>query len=228
MNALTLKVQTCLQRSHFLATELVSSVPEKNRFQSNFIAITSPNYPDDFNLTHLDCKWSIRALHGASVVVQLVDADLDDGCFDNILNVVDDTPKTGNSPLKFPGKSAKCGQSDFGSIDKRWMAGSGRTVTVTFKSVKNTGRATFKLEVTSQVDKEGVCPAPSSIGCSEGPCCAGPDCCVMNVGSVAKGRMFLFLMNLNHYLQKSVYLMPLDLDSTATSSLWQVKDRRLL
>ena len=145
------------------------------------IVITSPNYPDAFNNTGLDCKWSFKALHGAKVQVQLVDSDLNDGCFDNILTVVDDTPETvKESAFKYPGMSAACGQSSFGPVNKKHHA-YGDTVTVTFKSAKNTGHATFKLLVTSIVlNKTLLCSAPQAGGCSKGPCCSGPDCCVVH------------------------------------------------
>lgn len=158
--------------------------------------ITSPNYPDSFDLTRLDCKWSIKALNGAQVAVQLVDHDLDDGCSDNILNVVDNTPTSKRSHLKYPGKTAKCGQSDFGTLGQKWKA-EGDTVTISFKSMKNNGHATFKLEVTSVVTvrlhnlrkpKRGFCPSPSPYGCPNGPCCSGTDCCVLQAGSEALGK----------------------------------------
>ena len=157
-------------------------------------AITSPNYPDKFDLKRLDCRWAFKALHGAKVVVQLVDFNLNDGCYDNVLNVVDDTPQNGKSRLKYPGKSAKCGQNDFGAIDKKWEAG-GDIVTVSFKSLKNSGNATFKLEVTSKVNMKRVCPKSSdSNKCPDGPCCSGEDCCVLDVNSESQGKEFISIL----------------------------------
>ena len=161
-------------------------------------AIISPNYPDTFDLTRLDCKWSIKALNGAKVTVQLVDHDLDDGCSDNILNVVDDTPRSSKSRLKNPGLSAKCGQSDFGTVGTKWRS-DGDIVTISFKSTKNNGHATFKLEVTSTVEQRlrtlppreqlGFCPNSSPYGCPNGPCCSGPKCCILEAGVDAQGRI---------------------------------------
>merc|ERR1712142_159511 len=158
-----------------------STIPVEIPFPGHRTVITSPNYPDAFNNTGLDCKWSFKALHGAKVQVQLVDSDLNDGCFDNILTVVDDTPETvKESAFKYPGMSAACGQSSFGPVNKKHHA-YGDTVTVTFKSAKNTGHATFKLLVTSIVlNKTLLCSAPQAGGCSKGPCCSGPDCCVVH------------------------------------------------
>ena len=136
-------------------------------------AITSPNYPNSFDLTRLNCKWSFRALHGAKIAVQLVDSDINDGCFDNVLNVVDDSPETGKSKLKYPGLSAKCGQNEFVSKDRKWKA-DGEVVTISFNSLKNNGSATFKLEVTSFIGrKKKLCPYDAPSGCKEGPCCKG-------------------------------------------------------
>jgi len=148
------------------------------------IAITSPNYPNAFDLTRLNCKWSIKALHGAQVRVQLVDSDLNDGCFDNILEVVDDTPSNGRSRLKYPGKSAKCGQNSFGGIDKAYTIKAEKTVSVSFMSMKNNGSAIFKLEVTAVMPSS--CPATKPSGCPDGPCCAGPDCCIIKTGKEAR------------------------------------------
>ena len=197
MNALTPQGRSFLLRFQFQAIELVNIVLF-NTFRLNlfFLEITSPNYPNTFNLTRLDCKWSFKALHGAKIRVQLVDSDLNDGCNDNILNVVDDTPKAGRSRFKYPGKSAKCGMNDFKSIDAKYDA-SGDIVTVSFKSLKNTGHATFKLLVTSYVGKRDskkvkrkICPEsnPDWSGCPAGPCCAGSDCCVFKPGKTAQGE----------------------------------------
>ena len=197
MNARTPQGQSFLLRLQFQAIELVNIVVF-NTFRLNlfYLEITSPNYPNTFNLTRLDCKWSFKALHGAKIRVQLVDSDLNDGCNDNILNVVDDTPKAGRSRFKYPGKSAMCGMNDFKSIDAKYDA-SGDIVTVSFKSLKNTGHATFKLLVTSYVGKRDskkvkrkICPEsnPDWSGCPAGPCCAGSDCCVFKPGKTAQGE----------------------------------------
>ena len=142
-------------------------------------------------MTRLDCKWSFKALHGAKIVVKLVDSDLDDGCFDNILNVVDNTPKSKKSMFKHPGKSAKCGLNDFGARNKKWKV-EGDIVTITFKSSKNNGHGTFKLEVTSTVvgRLKRFCPLPEAYGCPDGPCCTGPDCCKLEAGVETKGRSY--------------------------------------
>ena len=112
------------------------------------------------------------------------------------MNVVDDTPESGRSSFKYPGKSSRCGQNDFKSIDTKWIA-SGETVTVSFKSLKNNGSATFKLEVTTFMKtrklKSGAmimkdCPGSSPSGCLDGPCCAEPDCCVISAGTAAQGE----------------------------------------
>ena len=130
--------------------------------------------------------------------MRLVDSDLNDGCFDNILQVVDDTPTTGRSRLKYPGFSAKCGQNDFGPIYKEWETKAGRTVSVSFKSMKNNGSATFKLEVTANVPK--ACPASKPSGCPDGPCCVGKDCCIINTAKVAQGKFkFIYDSKSNIY-----------------------------
>ena len=192
MNARTPQGQSFLLRFQFQAIELVNILVFNTfRLYLFYLAITSPNYPNTFNLTRLDCKWSFKALHGAKIKVQLVDSDLNDGCNDNILNVVDDTPTAGRSRFKHPGKSAKCGMNDFKSVATAYEA-SGDIVTVTFKSLKNTGHATFKLLVTSFVArKRKVCPesTPDWSGCPAGPCCAGSDCCVFKPGKTAQGEL---------------------------------------
>ena len=119
--------------------------------------------------------------------MELVDSNINDGCFDNILNVVDDTPKTGKSRLKYPGLSAKCGHNDFGPKDRKWKA-DGDVVTVSFQSLKNNGSATFKLELTTFIGrKKKLCPASETNGCTQGPCCQGPDCCVITAGTEPQG-----------------------------------------
>ena len=141
-------------------------------------------------LTGLDCKWTIRALHGGQIAVELVDSDLNDGVFDNILTVVDDTPGTGSSQLKYPGLEAKAGKNDFGKKDDVWLAG-GKTVTVTFKSAKNTGHAQFKLKVSSKMDSKrqrGVCGGrKAKVECPKGPCD-----CVIEVGTDPYGKICQF------------------------------------
>ena len=103
------------------------------------------------------------------------------------MNVVDDTPKSVNSSFTYPGKSARCGQNDFESVDTKWEA-DGETVTVSFKSLKNNGSATFKLEVFSFIKRTKVCPGSSPSGCLDGPCCAEPDCCVITAATGAQGE----------------------------------------
>ena len=190
MSALTQKDHLCRLKFLFLVTESVSScvLIIMKLYIYIHLDVTSPNYPDSFNLTDLNCKWTFKALHGAKVQVQLVDSDLNDGCFDNILTVVDDTPTTmAESSLKFPGKSAHCGQNDFGPKDMKHQA-LGDVVTVTFKSSKNNGHATFKLVVTSIVpSKDHLCSLSQTEGCPNGPCCAGPDCCIIHPGPDPEG-----------------------------------------
>ena len=111
------------------------------------------------------------------------------------MNVVDNSPEKGKSKLKFPGVSAKCGQNDFGAATAQKVAPAGSTVTVTFKSAQNNGHAQFKLLVTSFAPvgkpkrKEKFCPAVKESGCPAGPCCKGPDCCELTVGTETAGNI---------------------------------------
>ena len=197
MNVPTPLGQSFQLKFQYRVIELVNENENKCTVDDLFLicsAITSPNYPNTFDKKRLNCKWSIKALHGARVRVRLVDADLNDGCFDNILQVVDDTPASGRSRLKYPGKSAKCGQSNFGSVYKGWETNAGRTVSVSFRSLKNNGSATFKLEVTANVPK--ACPGPEPSGCPDGPCCSGVDCCILKPGKVGQGKFIFVSLNI--------------------------------
>ena len=147
--------------------------------------ITSPSYPNTFNSTGLDCSWDIRALHGAKVKITVIEADLDEGCFDNTLTLLDDTPQHQNSSLKYPGVSAHCGQSTLPGSGKSLI--SDGVVTVKFHSLTNNhGHVRFKLllEATSP---EYCISNTVEDKCPDGPCCQGKDCCVYHAGSVPKG-----------------------------------------
>ena len=150
--------------------------------------ITSPNYPNSFNTTGLDCTWDITALHGAKVKLTVVEAVLDEGCFDNTLTLLDDTPQIQNSSLKYPGLSAQCGQS---SLPRSGSVISDGVVSVKFHSLNNNhGSVMFKLILEATAPE--FCPGNIiENSCPEGPCCLGDDCCVYHVGTVPKGKGIL-------------------------------------
>ena len=120
---------------------------------------------------------------------------------DNKLTILDDTPENQNSSLKFPGLSAQCGQSSF-PPSSRPLISSG-VVTVKFISLNNNHGA-VKFRLLFEATAPESCPSnlvPDT--CPEGPCCQGEDCCILHVGTVAKGRFdissyHLILLVRNH------------------------------
>ena len=149
------------------------------------LEITSPNFPDSFTSTQLDCSWDIQALHGGNVKVTVIEAALNEGCVDNKLTILDDTPENQNSSLKYPGLSAQCGQSSFPPSTRALV--SDGVVTVKFLSLNNNhGAVKFRL----LLESTGPESCPSNLvpdTCPDGPCCQGEDCCVIHVGTVPKG-----------------------------------------
>ena len=148
----------------------------------------TPNYPNPFKNTWLDCVWKIQGLHGTRVEIKLVDMGLNEACNDNILRVKDDSSKGSGSKLESPGLTARCGQSTFPPPNQ--IALSDGVVTVRFKSSRNTGNARFRLIVSGAVPN--ACPAKISSGCPDGPCCYGEDCCVINAGNEPIGLLKQF------------------------------------
>ena len=148
--------------------------------------ITSPNYPNSFNSTGLDCSWDISALNGAKVKVKVIEAVFNEGCFDNTLTLLDDTPQHRNSSLKYPGLSAQCGQSSLPPISESLI--SDGVVSVKFHSLNNNhGSTMFKLLL--EATSPDSCPSNTiDDNCPQGPCCQGEDCCVYHVGTVPKGE----------------------------------------
>ena len=135
----------------------------------------------------MTCTWDISALHGAHVKVTVIEAVLNEGCFENRLTVLDDTPVNQNSSLKFPGLSAQCGQTSFPPSTQTLI--SKGVVTVKFVSLNNNfGPVKFKLLLEATAPQ--VCPSNLiSDTCPDGPCCRGLDCCVLHVGTVPKGNI---------------------------------------
>ena len=151
----------------------------------SFSEITSPNYPNSFNSTGLDCSWDVSALHGANVKLTVIEADVDEGCLDNTLTILDDSPHNSNSSLKYPGLSAQCGQSSLPRSDSVISDG---VVSVKFHSLNNNhGTVAFKIIV--EATSPEMCPGNLiDNSCPEGPCCQGEDCCVYHVGTIPKGK----------------------------------------
>ena len=118
--------------------------------------------------------------------VSVIETSLNEGCVDNKLTILDDTPENQNSSLKFPGLSAQCGQSSL-PPSSRPLISSG-VVTVKFLSMNNNhGAVKFRLLIEATAPE--TCPSnlvPDT--CPEGPCCQKEDCCILHVGTVAKGN----------------------------------------
>merc|ERR1719318_2077793 len=85
------------QRLTYECSGSSSSIPIFLRGPGHPIEITSPNYPNSFTSTLLDCSWDIKALHGANVKVSVIETSLNEGCVDNKLTILDDTPENKNS-----------------------------------------------------------------------------------------------------------------------------------
>jgi len=157
---------------------------------SHPIEITSPGYPLPYNFSApVDCIWDIKALHGAQVRMTVIEAEMDAGCFENTLTVLDDSPQGADpltSPLKFPGLSAHCGQSSLPQFNHPIT--SKGLVNMKFHSSGNAGngqvRFLIKLEA---VRAQENCPENFEEDyCPNGPCCEGPDCCKLHVGPYHK------------------------------------------
>ena len=153
---------------------------------SLFTEITSPNYPNTFNSSRLHCSWDISALHGANVKVTVIEAAVNEGCLDNTLTILDDTPENRNSTLKYPGLTAKCGQSSLPRSGQSVV--SEGVVSIKFDSVNNNhGSVLFKIIL--EATEPEYCPANTiDDNCPYGPCCEGDDCCIYHVGTIPKGK----------------------------------------
>ena len=129
----------------------------------------------------------MSALHGADVKVTVIEADVDEGCLDNTLTILDDTPHNSNSSLKYPGLSAQCGQSSLPrSGDSVISAG---VVSVKFHSQSN-NHGTVRFKIILEATAPEFCPSNAvDDACPDGPCCEGPDCCVYHVGTIPKGEV---------------------------------------
>ena len=112
---------------------------------------------------------------------------MDEGCLDNSLTVLDDTPEHQNSSLKYPGLSAKCGQSTLPYSGQSVI--STGTITIRFHSlINNQGNVRFKIRLEATAPE--FCPLNTvDDECPFGPCCQGENCCIYHVGTIAKGTM---------------------------------------
>ena len=134
---------------------------------------------------HLQCNFEVKALHGSKITITPVDVELDGGCSDNKLTILDDSPQTENSSLTYPGLSASCGQSSIPPSTHPLTTDG--TVTVKFLRTLNSGPVKFKI-IFAATSPE-ICPNNVAEDmCPDGPCCQGEDCCVYHAGSVPKGE----------------------------------------
>ena len=78
-------------------------------FHNPILELTSPNYPNDFDITDLDCEWIVQARFGTKVKVTFVQADMGEDCELDNLTVFDN----GSGILEYPGLSSQCGEDEF-------------------------------------------------------------------------------------------------------------------
>ena len=150
-----------------------------------YLEIVSNNYPLNSESEHLQCNFEVKALHGSKITITPVDVELDGGCSDNKLTILDDSPQTENSSLTYPGLSASCGQSSIPPSTHPLTTDG--TVTVKFLRTLNSGPVKFKI-IFAATSPE-ICPNNVAEDmCPDGPCCQGEDCCVYHAGSVPKGE----------------------------------------
>ena len=74
-----------------------------------FSELTSPNYPNDFDITDLECEWVVKARFGTKIKVTFVQADMGEDCELDSLSVYD----TGSGILEYPGLYSECGEDQF-------------------------------------------------------------------------------------------------------------------
>ena len=116
----------------------------------------------------------------------MIEAVVNEGCFDNTLTLLDDTPQNRNSSLKYPGLSAKCGQSSLPRSGESVV--SDGVVSVKFHSLNN-NHGTVRFKIRLEATSPEYCPSNTvDDSCPSGPCCQGEDCCVYHVGTVPKGE----------------------------------------
>ena len=151
----------------------------------------------------------MSALHGADVKVTVVEADVDEGCLDNTLTILDDTPHNSNSSLKYPGLSAQCGQSSLPrSGDSVISTG---VVSIKFHSQSN-NHGTVMFKIILEATAPEFCPSNAvDDACPDGPCCEGPDCCVIHAGTIPKGEVerITFIVQKIELFQRSAPLTTL-------------------
>ena len=145
---------------------------------------------DQYNQGHRRCKWTFTPLHDSSVRIRGIWTSFpkDDHCIGSFLKIYNEN-KTHNSALNFPGYKTQCGAKDFPSeiVSKE-------TVTVEFET-------THPSEIKYYIDIVGTnsdeCPPVSSNStrCKDGPCCSGPDCCVIDLGTEPMGEHNLKYLN---------------------------------
>ena len=73
------------------------------------LELTSPNYPNDFDITDLECEWVVQARFGTKVKITFVEADMGEDCELDSLSVYD----TSDGALEYPGLSSQCGENEF-------------------------------------------------------------------------------------------------------------------
>ena len=98
----------------------------------------SSDYPLNSESSHIKCNFEVKSLHGSRIKITPVDVNLEGGCADNKLTILDDSPAGLNSSLQFPGLSASCGQSSI--PDSTRPVTSDATVSLQYLRTSNSGK----------------------------------------------------------------------------------------